>query len=370
MNPLLKNQRSRLNLGIAGVIILILLVNIFQGLASASNSTVVDATDLNELNIFNEATNALTEAAVPPLVDAASSTTATAIALQDTTNQVIANLGLMFTSELLPKTMPHAAAAPTPITFNGKGTVEDGHFYSPILNRVMPYRVYMPPNYQNSGQRYPVLYMLHGLSGSYLEWLDYKLFDTVDALVSQGKIKPIIIVLPSGDQEYWVDHANGGPQYGEYVVHDVVGYIDATYRTLPNRENRAIGGHSMGGHGSLQLAFNHPDVFSVVGAHSPTLRTKDQAPAYFGDEAFYEAHDPVSLAQSLPTETLKSLKIWIDIGTLDSEWRPRAEELTQVLDARGIPHTWNEWEGGHAGEYWISHVAQYLQFYADNMSGK
>jgi enterochelin esterase-like enzyme len=292
------------------------------------------------------------------------------ITIVDALNSALVDLAGAKTAQMVQATLPTQAQPPTPIAFNGKGTVEDGHFYSPILNRVMPYRIYMPPNYATSNQRYPVLYMLHGLSGSYLEWIDYKLLDTVDALITQGKIKPIIIVLPSGDQEYWVDHANGGPQWGEYVVHDVVGYIDASYRTIPNRDNRAIGGHSMGGHGSLQLAFNHPEIFSVVGAHSPTLRTKEQAAPYFGDETYYEAHDPVSLAKSLPEATLKSLKIWVDIGTQDNTWRPRAEELDQILTARGIPHQFNIWEGGHEGAYWISHVAQYLQFYADNLAGK
>lgn len=263
---------------------------------------------------------------------------------------------------------PYPVTSPTPIPFSGKGITVDRKFHSPVLDRDMPYRIYLPPNYATSGKRYPVLYMLHGLSGSYDEWIDYKIFEITDDLINKGQIKPLIIVLPSGDQEYWVDHANGGPQYGLYVAHDVVGHIDATYRTLANRENRAIGGHSMGGHGSLQIAFNYSSVFGTVGAHSPTLRTKDQAPAYFGDEAFYEAHDPVSLA--LSSSNLKSLRIWIDIGTLDTEWRPRVEELNQDLTNRGIPHEWHLWEGDHGGDYWTAHLPQYLKFYTDGMTGK
>jgi len=264
-----------------------------------------------------------------------------------------------------PTPAPYPVTLPTPISFKGKGTVFDRKFHSPILDRDMPYRIYLPPNYVASGKRYPVLYMLHGLSGSYTEWIDYKLFDFADDLINKGTIKPLIIVLPSGDQEYWVDHADDGPQYGLYVANDVVGFVDANYRTLAKRESRAIGGHSMGGHGSLQIALNHPGVFGVAGAHSPTLRTKDQSPEYFGDEAFFEAHDPVSLAKVLPN--LNNLKIWVDIGTMDKTWRPRAEELHETLTSRGVVHEWYLFEGDHAGEYWMAHVPDYLKFYTSSM---
>lgn len=275
---------------------------------------------------------------------------------------------VMPTRTPLPAPVPVTSA--TPVAFSGKGTILDRKFRSPVLNRDMPYRVYLPQGYALSGKAYPVLYMLHGLSGAYDEWIDYHIFEIADQLMSQGTIKPMIIVLPSGDKEYWVDHANNGPQYGYYVARDVVGHIDATYRTLPSRDNRSIGGHSMGGHGSLQIAFNYPEVFGVVGAHSPTLRSKDQAPDYFGDQDFYEAHDPVSLAKNLPVSTLESLKIWIDIGTKDQTWRPRTEELNQNLTDRDIDHTWHLWEGDHGGEYWTEHLPAYLKFYSDGVSGK
>jgi enterochelin esterase-like enzyme len=283
-----------------------------------------------------------------------------------TTAAVVAPTPTATSSKVLPA--PYAVTSPTPVAFSIKGSVVVRKFHSPVLERDMPYMIYLPPNYLLSGKRYPVLYMLHGLSGAYDEWIDYKIFETTDDLINQGKIKPMIVVLPSGDQEYWVDHANGGPQYGYYVARDVVGHIDATYRTLPNRENRAIGGHSMGGHGSLQIAFNYSSVFSVVGAHSPTLRSKSEAPDYFGDQAFYEAHDPVSLALTAPN--LNTLKIWVDIGDQDKTWRVRTEELHQNLTERGIAHEWHLWPGDHGGDYWTEHLPQYLQFYSDGVTGK
>ena len=87
----------------------------------------------------------------------------------------------------------------------------------------------------------------------------------------------MIIVLPQGDKGYWVDNANDGPRWGEYLSHDLVNIIDTSYRTLRTPDSRAIGGLSMGGYGALYQAFTHPDIFGVVGAHSPSLHRWDRA---------------------------------------------------------------------------------------------
>ncbi len=248
----------------------------------------------------------------------------------------------------------------TPVEFSGKGTIRDGNFFSPVLNRSMPYRVYLPPGYANGSQAYPVLYMLHGYSGTYLEWYNLGLPGRADDLISDNKIKPFIIILPMGETGYWINQANCGPPWADYLAKDVVGHVDATYRTLPTPANRAIGGLSMGAHGALQIGFNFPGVFSIIGAHSPTIRTRDQSPGYFGDTAYFATVDPISLAR---TKDLSGYKIWIDIGQQDTLWLPRAEELHQVLLDRNIPHTWNVSPGDHSGDYWVLHLIDYLQFY-------
>jgi len=262
-----------------------------------------------------------------------------------------------------PEPLPTAVTTLAALSFDIRGTAFEQTIHSPILNKNEPYRIYLPPGYNASGKRYPVLYMLHGYSGVDNEWTDYHLFEIADQLITTGKLGPMIIVLPTGEQEYWVDHANGGLQWGAYVAKDVVGYIDATYRTIPDHDHRAIGGHSMGGHGSLQIAINYPSVFGIVGAHSPTFRTKKQAPDYFGDEAYFEAHDPVSLAQS--SQAVFNLKIWVDIGNQDTGWLPRAQEFHDALASRNVPHQWHILPGDHSAlNYWTPNLPQYLQFYS------
>jgi enterochelin esterase-like enzyme len=235
-------------------------------------------------------------------------------------------------------------------------------FWSPALKREMPYKVYLPPGYDSrTNARYPVLYMLHGLGGDYTDWERAGLFTAASELVQRGEIPPMIIVTPEGERGYWMDHANNGPRFGTYFTQDLVSGIDEEYRTIADRESRAVGGMSMGGHGALQLALNNPHEFGIVGAHSVALRRKDQAFAFFGDDQYFQTHDPVSLCQRNQA-VARRLAIWIDIGSADS-WFEAANRFHEQLEAAQIRHSWHVFEGGHNAGYWQSHLADYLRFY-------
>jgi hypothetical protein len=133
--------------------------------------------------------------------------------------------------------------------------VERSVFHSAALGREIAYTIYLPSGYDESTQNsYPTLYMLHGMGGHNTEWEGYGLLDAADKLIATGEIAPIIIVLPQGDQSYWVDWADGGPTWGLYLARDVVQHIDARFRTVANPSGRAVGGLSMGAHGALQVA--------------------------------------------------------------------------------------------------------------------
>ena len=116
-----------------------------------------------------------------------------------------------------------------------QGTLQERWFYSPELDRDMPYWIYLPRDY-GTGRRYPTLYMLHGLGGHRDEWIVYGLINVADRAIRTGDIPPMIIVLPQGDKEYWVDHANDGPRWGQYITRDLVRHVDLTYRTSALRE--------------------------------------------------------------------------------------------------------------------------------------
>jgi enterochelin esterase-like enzyme len=235
-------------------------------------------------------------------------------------------------------------------------------FYSDALDREMPYFVYSPPAAEHSSRGLPVLYMLHGASGDNSEWATIKLIDWADRLIANQEIPPLVVVLPQGDFGYWVNHVDEGPRWGDYLVEDVVGEIDASYPTLPIAAARAVGGLSQGGHAALQLSFNYPEVFGVAGAHSPSLRAEEDSLPWLGTGDEFARRDPIALAETLPAATLARTRLSIDVGS-DDPWRPRVELLHAALAERGVSHEWHVWPGGHDGDYWQPNVPAYLRYY-------
>jgi enterochelin esterase-like enzyme len=248
------------------------------------------------------------------------------------------------------------------------GTIEMRTFHSAALERTMPYRIYLPPGYANTARRYPALYLLHGMGGTDRQWQDMGLAAAADRLISSGKIAPLIIVMPEGENAYWVDHATDGQQWGRYTAHDVVNDVDANFRSIARRQARAIGGISMGAHGALQLALNYPDEFGAVGAHSLVLRRYGSAPAYFGSATDFAARDPVQLVRAKGTAGC-SFALWIDIGTADP-WTSEAKQFDGELNGLGIAHQWHLWNGDHSGAYWSAHLEDYLRFYDVSLSSR
>lgn len=142
-----------------------------------------------------------------------------------------------------------------------------------------PIAVYLPPSYDSTETRYPVVYFLPGFSTHYKRFLDgtfsgLRMNSTMDNLIDQGKIKEMIVVLVNGLTfmlgSYYVNSPVRG-NWEDYLVHDLVAHIDSTYRTIPSTESRGIAGHSMGGFGALNLAMLHPEIFSVTYGLSPGL---------------------------------------------------------------------------------------------------
>jgi len=225
--------------------------------------------------------------------------------------------------------------------------------------------VWTPPGYETSDISYPTLYLLHGAGSPTAfgvdEWLGYALTEDLDRLLDSGLIEPMIVVLPFGAQGYWVNHADGGPQWSDYVTEEVVPFVDREFRTDNRRERRAIGGLSMGGHGALQMAFRRPDLFSVTGAHSPTIRAYEDSPPFFGTTKHFAAYDPLTLALSSPGAM--KVAAWVDLGNED-RFRASTARLREILNARGAELHFYVFEGEHEGWYWMGYLPEYLRFYS------
>jgi len=140
--------------------------------------------------------------------------------------------------------------------------------------------IYLPPGYDASpAKRYPTLYLLHPGGGSNKTWtnndparINIPIQPALDALISGGKIREMIVVGPNGKNAYIGSFYTNSPVTGnweDYIYRDVVAYVDSNFRTLARPSSRGIAGHSMGGFGATSIAMKHPEVFSALYALSP-----------------------------------------------------------------------------------------------------
>ena len=141
-----------------------------------------------------------------------------------------------------------------------------------------PAAIYLPPGYgSNSRQRYPTLYLLHGFTGSQDTFVTtgeymFNLTPMMDELMSSGKIRKMIVVMPNGTNAYhgsFYTNSRTTGKWEDFITKDVVSYVDRNYRTLPGSSHRGLAGHSMGGYGAVWVGMRNPKVFSVVYALSP-----------------------------------------------------------------------------------------------------
>jgi enterochelin esterase family protein len=158
---------------------------------------------------------------------------------------------------------------------------------SPSLHLTRRIIVYTPAGYETGSQRYPVLYLLHGAGGDEEEWTGQgRTAQILDNLIAQGKAKPMIVVMPNGHANQSVTPALAAPitpgwnsgegstrlapytLFPDSLISDVIPFVDKTYRTVTNRENRAIAGLSMGGSQALYAGLKHRDQFAWVASFS------------------------------------------------------------------------------------------------------
>ncbi len=158
--------------------------------------------------------------------------------------------------------------------------------------------VVLPPGYDDAPTlRYPVIYLLHAWGAGPDSWLGrdgyegLRVPDAVAAAVAAGRIGPVIVVLPDARTALggsWYTNSATGGAWEDFLAADLVAHVDATYRTIPDRQARGIAGQSMGGYGALRVAIDRPDVFgSVLAMSAPNL----VEPNPFGADAARAAVD-------------------------------------------------------------------------------
>ena len=271
---------------------------------------------------------------------------------------------------------PLLEASSLPLTTSSTRVMQ---LHSDRLGKDMPVTVYLPAGYDGH-MRYPVLYMLHGYSGNDSSWIPgLGLHTQADALAADGSITPLILVAPGIDNSFGINSADRTAQLGsvpadslfegryeDYLIEELIPWVDTTFSTEADRGHRFIGGLSMGGYAALHLAFSHPDLFSRVSGHSPALFV-DTFPSglerwLYPSPEIRAARDPLQQAK---TAELSNLSVWLDCGDEDSyAFYEGCALLEETLRTRGIPVTYHLNPGKHDGDYWSAHAAEYLRFHA------
>lgn len=237
--------------------------------------------------------------------------------------------------------------------------------YSPEMDKEIPILVTVPDNYNLLEVKYPVLYLLHGYSGNHLTWISR--FPKLKKYVDEYQM--IVVSVDGGYDSWYVDSpVDKKIRYESFITKTLVPTIDSLYHTIPDRDNRGIGGLSMGGHGALYLSIKHPDVFGAASSMSggvDILPFPDNwgIKKVLGEQKSHldnwKKHSVINLVDGLKAD---ELKIFIDEGT-DDIFIDQNRDLHQKLLDLKIPHDYIERPGAHTNDYWERVLPYHVLFF-------
>ena len=275
---------------------------------------------------------------------------------------------------LLPLTLP----AQTGVVY------DDLSMPSAILKSERKYGLYLPPDYNTSERRYPVLYLLHGGGDDQTGWVQFgEVLHIADAAIKNGTATAMVIAMPdanAGRRGYWND-ITGEWRYEDFFFQEFIPHIERTYRIKGEKRYRAVAGLSMGGQGTFTYALHQPEMFSsacpLSAGTGPRSAedVKNRLKRYGGEEAavpadtvlqaYYQHYSAVHLVNHLPEEELKSVRWYIDCG--DDDFLYEGNSLIHIaMRKREIPHEYRVRDGGHTWSYWRESLPQVLRFISDS----
>ena len=247
------------------------------------------------------------------------------------------------------------------------GTVSKTWYKSPTANMTRRLTIYTPAGYEQSKEKYPVLYLLHGMGGDENAWSELgRATQIMDNLIASSKAKPMIVVMPNGNisQEAAPGETSEGLKTPsmqlpktmdgnfEAAFQDAVNFVEQNYRVKADKAHRAIAGLSMGGFHSLYISINNPSSFDYIGLFSAAIKPRQKevsSPIY---------KDPESKVDNLFKHSPKLL--WIGIGNTDFLYKENAD-LRHYLDSKHYPYTYLETDGGHIWRNWRIYLTTFAQ---------
>ena len=243
--------------------------------------------------------------------------------------------------------------------------VDTVEVHSDAMNKKIKVVVISPEG--SAGGELPSLYLLHGYSGNYANWVDK--VEHIKNLVDQYKY---MVICPDGGYGSWYWDVPGDSefQYETFVSKELVAYVEANYPVCREARARGITGLSMGGHGALYLAIKHQDVFGAAGSTAGGVDIRPfpnnweiirRLGPYKDNKDKWTDHTVMGLLHLLDP---KGLKLFIDCGTSDFFYEVN-RELHRQLTYLNIPHTFLSMPGGHNWDYWSKSILYQMAFFDD-----
>lgn len=244
---------------------------------------------------------------------------------------------------------------------------------SKLMARKMPYLIYLPERYfdkEESERRYPVIYLLHGLTGRFTDWPERT------RLAEYLKEMDMIVVSVEGGNGWYTDSfTKENDRYESYIVRELIPEVDTKFRTINRLEHRAIAGLSMGGYGALKFGFKYPESFVLAGSFSGALgaATLDERTAGSGIarslEAIFgphgnetrKANDLFDIVRRSSPEASKTWPfIYVDCGTEDFLFQNNRDFVSLLVEKK-IPHEYRQLPGAHNWQYWDKQIEEFLR---------
>lgn len=268
---------------------------------------------------------------------------------------------------------------------NAQSKVIEGLSYvSKSAGHSVNYAIYLPPDYEVSSRSYPVLYLLHGLGNDESAWIQFgNIKGLMDSMYANSSVAPMIVVMPGAGNSWFIDDIRGEYPFEFIFINEFIDHIDSEYSTRPEKKFRAIGGVSMGGYGSLILAFRNANTLSSAFSLSPAIWTdqsiqtlsRDQYLETFGDiytedpsnrlTNHWDAHAVLNQARLKSKQDLSKVSYYITSGDDDPGITTATAELHIILKNKDVPHEYRVYDGGHTWNYWRETFQEAVQFISD-----
>ena len=250
-----------------------------------------------------------------------------------------------------------------------RGNLSYVWYDSPTIGAERRMAVYTPAGYDESKNKYPVLYLLHGGGGDEEAWSSMgRATQIIDNLIAEGLAEPMIVVMPNGNASQveapiyttpgvaakGTPHEISSDLYVTSLIKDIIPYIDSHYRTIARPEGRAISGLSMGGGHTIRTNYLFPGYFDYIcplstGAHP---HNQKNTPYAFDEQTLDGYLDGIKKA---------GYKLfWLACGSADP-WFAEAEEFDRLLTEKGMEHTYYVTGGGHTWTNWRHYLDTYAR---------